>query len=53
LKRRIFQTVDDIKENVTRLLMAIMKKDFADCFEKWKECWYKCVWSQGGYFEGD
>ena len=33
--------------------MAIPKKDFSDCFEKWKECWDKCVRSQGEYFEGD
>ena len=33
--------------------MAIPKKDFAYCFEKWKECWYEWAWSQGEYFEGD
>ena len=36
-----------VKENATRQLMAIPKKDFSDCFEKWKECWDKCVRSQG------
>jgi len=33
--------------------MAIPKKDFSDCLEKWKERWDKCVKSQGEYFEGD
>ena len=33
--------------------MAIPKKDFSDCFEKWKEHWDKYVRSQGEYFEGD
>jgi hypothetical protein len=33
--------------------MAIPKKEFSACFEKWKERWDKCVWSQGKYFEGD
>ena len=34
-------------------LMGIPKKDFSDCFEKWKERWDTCVRSQGEYFEGD
>ena len=52
LKGRRFQTANEMKENVTRQLMAIPKKDFSDCFEKWKECWDKCVRPQGEYFEG-
>jgi hypothetical protein len=44
---------NEIKENATRQLMAIPKKDFSDCFEKWKERWDKCVRSQGEYFEGN
>jgi hypothetical protein len=43
LKGRRFQTVEEINENVTRQLMTIMKKEFADCSEKWKGCWDKCV----------
>jgi len=53
LKGRRFQTTNEIKENATRQLMAIPKKHFSDCFEKWKECWDKCVRSKGDYFEGD
>ena len=53
LKWRRFQTAEEIKENATRQLMAMPKKDFADCLEKWKELWDKCVRSQGQYFEGD
>jgi len=48
-----FQTANRIKENATRQLMAIPKKDFSDCFEKRKERWDKCVRSQGEYSEGD
>jgi hypothetical protein len=47
LKGRRFQTAEDIKESATRQLMAIPKEDFADCFDKWKERWDKCVRSQG------
>lgn len=32
-----------IKENATRQLMVVLKEDFADCFEKWKQCWYRYV----------
>jgi hypothetical protein len=53
LKGRRFQTANDIKENVMRQLMTIPKKEFSDCFEKWKERWDKYVRSQGEYFEGD
>jgi len=53
LKGRRFQSAKEIKENATRQLMAIPKKDFSDCFEKWKERWDKCVRSQREYFEGD
>jgi hypothetical protein len=53
LKGGRFQTANEIKENATRQLMAIPKKEFSDCFEKWKECWDKCVRSQKEYFEGD
>jgi hypothetical protein len=45
--------MDEIKENATRQLIAIPKEDFADCFERWKRHWDKCVRSKGEYFEGD
>jgi hypothetical protein len=51
LKGRKFQTANEIKETATRQLMAILKKDFADCFEKWTEHWDMCVRFQGEYFE--
>jgi hypothetical protein len=42
LKGRRFQSANEIKENATRQLMAIPKKEFSVCFEKWKERWDKC-----------
>ena len=36
LKRKGFQTIDDIQENMSGQLMAIPTKDFAECFEQWK-----------------
>ena len=35
--------MDKIKENVMRQLIAILKKYFVECFEKWKEYWDMCV----------
>ena len=32
--------------------MAIPKKDFSDCFEKWKERWNKCGGSKGSTLKG-
>jgi hypothetical protein len=52
-KAKIAVEREEIKENVTRQLMVILKEDFAECFEKWKGHWDKCVISQGQYFEGD
>ena len=33
--------MDEIMEKETRQLMVIPKKDFADCFKKWKGCFDK------------
>lgn len=33
--KRRYQTVDEIKENVTMLLTVNTKNDFADCFDNW------------------
>jgi hypothetical protein len=41
-KAKIAVKREEIKENVTRQLMAIPKEDLADCFEKWKGRWDKC-----------
>ena len=46
LKKR-FQTGNEIKENSTRQLMAIEKKAFSDCFERWKVRWDKCELPRG------
>ena len=53
LKRKRFQTINEIQENTLGQLMAIPTKRFAECFEQWKRCWENCVKFQGNYFEGD
>ena len=41
-----FQTMDQIKENVPKQLLVILK-DCAEYFEKWIEEWVKCEVLQG------
>jgi hypothetical protein len=41
------------KMETQTVLNTLTKKDFHDAFRKWKKCWYRCVHSQGDYFEGD
>ena len=53
LKRKIFQTINEIQENTTGQLMVIPTKDCAECFEQSKRCLGSCVRSQGAYCEGD
>jgi len=45
-KAKIVVEREEIKANTMRQLMAILKKVFADCFEKWKEHWDKFVRSK-------
>ena len=43
--------MDEIQENMTGQLMAILTKDCTECFEQWKGHWENCVGSQGAYYE--
>jgi hypothetical protein len=53
LKRRRFQTVEEIKENSLQDLRAIPQNTFQDAFQNWKKRWEWCINSRGEYFEGD
>lgn len=53
LKGKRFQTIDKIQENLTRQLMVVRAKDFAECFLQQKRRWENFVKSQGANFEGD
>ena len=48
-----FESVDEIKAESKKALMAIPEKDYLACFEDWEIRWYKCISSRGDYFEGD
>jgi len=50
LKGRHFDDIDDIR---TTALKAIPQNPFQNCFEGWSGRRYRCIASQGEYFEGD
>jgi hypothetical protein len=49
LKGINFDDIDNVKNNTTAALKAILQ----NCFEGWARRWQRCVASQGEYLEGD
>jgi hypothetical protein len=44
--------VENIEIAVTDQLKVILISDFQRCYEEWEHLW-RCVASEGNYFEGD
>ena len=53
LKGRLFQATEEIQENATRELRAIIESVFQEAFQQWKKCWERCIASRGDYCERD
>jgi len=53
LERTRFESQDGIIQNTMAKLYSICKEAFQKCFKQWRNCWEKCVQSQGDYLEGD
>ena len=53
MKGKRFATIDDIKSESKKELVAIPKRGFQKCFENWKKRWHKCMTFDGDYFEGE
>ena len=53
LRGTLFQSIEDINENLRRELKSIPENAFKKCFDDWIICWHKCTISGGAYFEGD
>jgi len=53
LKRRSFQTIEEIQENTIRELHTITESAFQEAFQQWKKCWKRCIASTGDYIEGE
>jgi hypothetical protein len=53
LKSSRFDSHEDNIQNVMMQLHTVPKQAFQKCFQRWEDCWAKCLESQGAYFEGD
>ena len=47
-----YETFEEMKEAVTRVIDTLTQKDFDGAFEKLLE-WYKCIATGGDFFKGD
>ena len=52
MKGKRVATIEEIKEKSKQELLAIPKSAFQKCLEDWKKRSYKCVISDGSYFQG-
>ena len=47
-----YETIEEMKEAVTKVIDTLTQEDFHGAFQKLLE-WYKCISAGGDYFEGD
>ena len=47
-----FETIEEMKEAVTKVIDTLTQEDFHGAFRKLLE-WYKCIAARGDYFKGD
>ena len=47
-----YETIEEMKEAVTKVIDTLTQEDFHGAFQKLFE-WYKCIAVGGDYFEGD
>ena len=48
-----YETIEEIKEAVTKVIDTLTQEDFHGAFEKLLEQNNKCIAARGDYFEGD
>jgi len=53
LKGNRFQDVEEIKGKAMMQLLAVPKSRCPEYFIQWKDCWNRCVASEGDCFEGN
>jgi len=53
LKGRHLGTVGNIQKVMTDQLRALPHEDFQHCYREWEQRLWRCVASEGNYFEGD
>ena len=50
--RGCYETIEEMKEAVTKVIDTLTQEDFHGAFQKLLE-WYKCIAAGGDYFERD
>ena len=53
LKGRHFLSIEEIQAESQQVLNTLKPADFNVCFQKWQNCWDRCIQAQDDYFEGD
>ena len=48
-----YETIEEMKEAVTKVIDALTQEDFDGAFKKLLERYNKCIAAGGDYFEGD
>ena len=48
-----YETIDEIKEAITKFIDTLTQEYFHGAFEKLSERYNKCIATGGDYFEGD
>ena len=48
-----YETIEEMKEAVTKVIDTLTKEDFHGSFEKLLERYNKCIAAEGDYFEGN
>ena len=48
-----FETIEEMKEAVTKVIDTLTQEDFHGAFQKLLERYSKCIAAGGDYFEGD
>ena len=53
LRRCPYETIEGMKEAVTKVIDTLTQEDFHGAFQKLMERYNKCIAAGGDYFEGD
>ena len=48
-----YETIEEMKEAVTKIIDTLTQEDFQGAFQKLLERYNKCIAAGGDYFEGD
>ena len=48
-----YETIEEIKEAVTKFIDTLTQEEFHEAFQKYLERYNQCIAAGGDYFEGD